>query len=365
MYTVNSTQDFASESVYWNVPFTSTPVAKATSYQGDSMKNKPTKRGAIPVDQAELKYDHGAKKQKNKDGNIQVHKAREEKFVKPKGPVPESYKLNKARKATQLEQEARCLENERNERAAEAMGRLEAKLTACQLAYPSFLAGIPGEYTIGVERNGSVFFEDYFVGTMPYGKNMAIFGFKDVYVPHFYLFADEASCWLANDWKSGIQMKMLDFLRGTLASEIKAVSSQVVVKVPSPTLATSDGKAVKPTPAIVAKVVTVDFGKILSLATFTADKIGRFDFSDGNENCHVVQKLDNGKMTLRVTSISIWHPLAKAGIRVGLWLRSESLGQSIPVTALHELGAEYFAHANILKAFILMRLEKFKRLNVA
>ncbi len=329
------------------------------------MKNKPTKRGAIPVDQAEIKADPGAKKQKNKGGNIQVHKARKEKVVKPRGPVPESYKLNKERKGIQREQEARCLENERNERVAEARRHLEAKLTACQLAYPSFLAGIPGEYTIGAERNGSVFFEDYLVGTMPYGGNIAIFGLKDVYIPHSYLFADKEYCWLANDWKCDIQVQMLDFLRGTLASEIKAVSPQMVVKVPSPTLATSDGKAVKPASATVAKVVIVDFGKILSLATFTADKVGRFDFSDANENCHVVQKLDNGKMTLCVTSISIWHPLAKAGIRIGLWLRSKSLEQAIPVTALNELGVEYFAHANILKAFILMRLEKFKRLNVA
>ncbi len=329
------------------------------------MKNKPTKRGAIPVDQAEIKDGPGAKKQKNKGGNNQVHKAREEKVVKPMGPVPESYKLNKARKDAQLEQEARYLENERNERVAEARGRLEAKLMACQLAYPSFLAGIPGEYTIGAERNGLVFFEDYFVGTMPYGGNIAIFGFKDVYVPHSYLFADEASCWLANDWKADIQVKMLDFLRGTLASEIKAVSPQVAVKVPCPTLATSDGKAVKPALATVAKVVTVDFGKILSLATFTADKVGRFDFSDARGYCHVVQKFDNGKMTLFITAISMWHQLAKDGIRVGLWLRSESLNQSIPGTVLKEHGAEYLSHANLLKAFILMRLEKFKRLNVA
>lgn len=274
------------------------------------------------------------------------------KTVKLKGIRPMTYAPNKERETARLLQQTA---EARNLRAAQA-ARMEADLVCMQARYADLVAGIPGEYDVGFIDGNELIFESYNVGKTEC-DTVGIFGFRNVFVPLAYLFFAPEEITILNGWQGEIQVKMLDFLRKQLAPEIKKIleerysaaeEAKAAAAAPKPKLATVDGKAVKPTQD---KVVLA----MLPLVKFTVDTVGRFDFSSGQRHCMVVQQPVDGKMTIKVTNIDEDHPLAAEGVRVGLWLRSQSIENGIP-DAAREHGEEFFAHVKLLRNFIVAKL---------
>ena len=279
---------------------------------------------------------------------------------KPKGARPASYTPNQERETARLLQQSA---EARNQRAAQ-VARTKAELVAMQVRYPDLVAGVLGQYDVGfITEDGNLISASYDVDHLqlpekdgkPSRDILGIFGHQDTFIPLSWLTCPAEKIHLVKGWRGDVQANMLNFLREHLAQEIDFVlasraraveEAKLAAETPKPTLATLDGKVVKP---------VHDTETLKSLVKFTTDTFGRFDFSSGNTHCVVVQELMDNKMTLTVISMSDGHPLAEQGVRVGLWLRSQSIEDGVP-DAARSLGEDFFSHANLLRDFIVAKL---------
>ena len=290
------------------------------------------------------------------------------KTPKEKGPVPATYSKNKDREQVRWVQAQAAT-------VRDNLLHLEDELVACRACFLDIVNGVPGKYTVGLrDMDGNILIRNYTVEK----RIIPIFGDKPVLVVvdvdgipvlHKHLFTKSNFIQLSRNTEIGdAQADMLDYLREALAgvinqiteerkaAMIKAAADKAATLISSgPKLVTSDGKAVKP--SLVVK-------SILSLCEFAPTKIGKYDFSDGAFACMVELVLQDGKFTLVIRSIHQNHQLAQVGVRVGLWIRTESIGAQIPEWITNEHGAEFFAHATLVNFFITSKLRP-KKVSIA
>lgn len=278
---------------------------------------------------------------------------------KPKGPIPASYRPNKDREAARLMQESERSRALAEQARKDAAIRTQAELEHMCSFYGNMVAGIHGEYAVGyMDETGQLVYDTYRVETLHLEATdiLGIFGCRDVFIPLSWLFKPADQVNLLSGWRGEIQEQMLNFLREHLAHEIDFAKAERARNASKhnggPQLATSNGQAVKP---------THDTKTLKPIKVFTSNTVGRFSFSgDQGSQCVVVQEPIDGKMTITVISMTEEHPLAKNGVRTGLWIYSEDLGTGIP-DAARELGDEYFTHANLLRDHILAKLDKLSK----
>lgn len=308
-----------------------------------------------------------AKRQSKKAKNVAAPEqavATEKLEPKPKGPIP-SYQPNKAREAARLMQESGRSRALAEQACKDEAIRMQAELEHMRSFYGNMVAGIHGEYTVGdIDETGQLVYYMYRVETLRLEATetmaatdiLVIIGYRDIYILLSWLFKPAEQINLLSGWRGEIQEQMLNFLREHLAHEIDFAKAERTRNASKhnggPQLVTSNGQAVKP---------THDTKTLKPIKVFTSNTIGRFSFSGGQgSQCVVVQEPIDGKMTITVVSLTEEHPLAKNGVRTGLWIYSEDLGAGIP-DAAHELGDEYFTHANLLRDHILAKLDKLSK----
>lgn len=295
-------------------------------------------------------------------------KAAEEKQMKKaepkvKGPQPPSYSKNTKREIARILQESAHAANLAEHAKIEKAARVQADLTAMQNRYAMLLDGVIGKYEVGyMNVFGDLVTECYEVDVwhlpekdgLPAREIIGIFGYCEVFVPLAWLFRPKEEINLLQNWRGDVQAAMLDFLREHLAHDIahaKAERARKIAEARAPRLATLDGKNVE----VKAVKPSHDTKKVLSTKVFGINIIGRFDFSDGAHHCTVVQEPVDGKMTLMVISITDGHKLACDGVRPGLFIRSIDLKDGV-AEAARSLGDEFFAHAKLLREFVLEKL---------
>ena len=256
-----------------------------------------------------------------------------------------------------------------------------------RLHFPALVAGEHGKYLVGI-NHGSIseghFFhvhtnhmpskdgeEGYDLTTIQ-GEISASENKPGISIPLSWLFKPTDKCRLASGLVGEIQHDMLIFLKQALFDEIEEQKllhqqEQLAAKKAEEfigrlekdsttgdmfTLATVDGKAVKPQQT--TKLA------IKSLGALAPKEFGRYDFKDSaNKSCVVDYLEGNGKSLLRIHSMNADHELALAGVRVGLELFGIHLDKEKPLSdsAKACLAAEHYAHLVLAREFFICRID--------
>jgi hypothetical protein len=289
----------------------------------------------------------------------------EEKVVKqeqkPKGTKPDFTPREKVAELNRLREDLERLKAERTS------GRLD-----------DMVQGMLGTYFVGIHNDVTITKAFEFTVKVLENGRTVIEGPDGTYIYLEYIYEptvttqDKFQCYLAPGKIGEIQFQMTGFFQEALRPEIaiekdvrrvralnlreaKKVSQEV--SVPTLTLATSDGVAVKkkqkPT---------------CSLTDLVPGAIGRYNFADSSGNHCMVDYhsiRNDGKTVLEIHSMNPKHELAMAGIRVGLQLRGENLSEDrpIPDTALSRISQEHFDHLVIARKFFIERLTLAKTKN--